>query len=318
MELLAYAAINKNEDIRSKSSSGAVFYELAEFVINKQGVVFGAKYDDEWNVVHGHANTIDEVKLFLGSKYVQSKVGNEYRYVKQYLNEGKIVLFSGTPCQIGGLYSFLGRAYDNLITVDFICHGVPSPEVWRSYLANLNSSSDITAVNFRNKDEGWLKFSLKIDFNNGDIYRKNQFDDLYMKGFLQNIYLRPSCYDCKFKGIKRQSDITLADFWGIQENYPDMFDDKGTSLLLVNSQKGNEIWKNINSKFTFISVDFEKALCNNSNAFKSVDIPVKRQLFFEKGINDFHNLDRLTKKPLKSEIKNKIVKIFKIMGWRKK
>lgn len=311
----AYALYNKNAEIRANSSSGGVFYELAKAIINQNGVVFGAKFDDEWNVVHGCAEDLEGVKAFLGSKYVQSAVGNCYKEVKAFLESGRMCLFSGTPCQIAGLKAFLKRDYNNLLTIDLICHGVPSRSVWKEYIKRQTKLGEIESINFRDKTEGWLSFSIKFRYKDNNEYRKNLNEDLFMKGFLQDIYLRPSCYNCAFKGIERKADITLADYWGVQLDFPEMFDDKGTSFVMVHSEHGNKILKEIEDNFIHKEIEPQKALAHNSAALYSAKLPKKRNVFFEKNSIDFELLEKLTKqsklKNLLSRILNKLKRIIK-------
>lgn len=278
---VVYAAINRDIGIRKYSSSGGVFFLIAKCVIEEGGVVFGAKYNDNWEVEHDFAENINDVKSFLGSKYVQSSLGNAYFKVKSFLKEDRIVLFSGTPCQIYGLKAFLGGNYSNLITVDLVCHGVPSRLVWRKYLEYRSAGREIVNVNFRDKTEGWLEFSLKIHYKNGSSYRENLHKDVYMRGFLQDIYLRPACYECKFKGLERDSDITLADLWGCSEIYPKMFDDGGTSLVMVHSVKGDQVWNSIKMKMDFCEIIDEGYQKYNPNILTSVTPNKKERNFTE-------------------------------------
>ncbi len=311
----AYALYNKNEEIREKSSSGGVFYELAKAIINKNGVVFGAMFDDEWNVVHSYAENLDDLKPFLGSKYAQSTVGTCYKDVKKFLEAGRLCLFSGTPCQVTGLKSFLGKEYNNLLTVDFICHGVPSRLVWREYVKNIGKNDEIKCISFRDKTEGWLSFSMKFEYKDGSVYRKNLNEDLFMQGFLQDIYLRPSCYSCAFKGVDRKSDVTLADYWGIQSDLPEMFDDNGTSFIMIHSESGDKILKEIEKNFVYKEINSEKPLSHNPSALYSAKLPKKRAEFFENGTIDFGLLEKLTKqsftKKLTLRILNKVKSIIK-------
>ncbi len=311
MNTVAYAAINKNDKVREKSSSGAVFYELAKRTIENGGIVYGAKYDSNWSVVHGHADTIEGLFDFLGSKYVQSNVVDEYRDAEKNLDAGKAVLFSGTPCQIEGVKCFLGKDYENLFTVDFICHGVPSPAVWKNYLDKVADGREVKDVSFRDKTEGWLRFSLRIDFSDDTQHRQTQYDDLYMKGFLQDIYLRPSCYQCRFKTIERNSDITLADYWGINKALPEMFDDKGTSLILVHSVAGKNLWKDIQSRFQSCQIDMGEVISRNPNSVSSVALPRKRTEFYEAGCDDLDRLKILTKVSVYKKIIRKMKGVVK-------
>lgn len=316
MDTVAYAAINRDDAIREKSSSGAVFYELAKRVIENGGVVYGAKYDENWAVVHGHTNTLDGLNDFLGSKYVQSSVIDEYTDAEKNLKTGRFVLFSGTPCQIEGLKCFLRKEYEKLLTVDFVCHGVPSPAVWKSYFEEIANGREVKSISFRDKTEGWIHFSLRMDFIDGSQHRQTQQDNLYMRGFLQDIILRPSCYQCRFKTIERNSDITLADYWGVNKVIPDMFDDKGTSLILIHSEVGKNLWVNVQDGFRSCQIDIGEVVERNKNAVSSVAMSSKRADFYEKGTTDFDYLNILTKIPLRRKVARKAKNVVKKMMGR--
>ncbi len=280
---LAYACMNKNEEIRLESSSGGIFTLVAEHVIDKGGVIFGACFDNRFELEHNYVKTKEELSKLRGSKYLQSKLGNSYNEVKEFLDLGQIVLFTGTPCQIAGLKSFLGdEIYDNLVTIDIICHGVPSPEVWRKYVEfrEKKSNSQAQRIAFRQKNEGWKRYSVSFSFKNNTEYFKILSEDLYMKAFLKDVCLRPSCYDCEFKTLNRQSDITLADFWGIENVLPEMDDDKGTSLIFVNSEIGQDIFNSISINMIFKEVNINEAAKYNSAAIKSVPKNPNRDNFF--------------------------------------
>lgn len=300
--LKVLAAKNPNEEIRIKSSSGGIFTMLAEKVIKEGGVVFGAKFNQDWEVIHDFTETIDGISAFRGSKYVQSFIGDNYSKVEAFLKEGKKVLFSGTPCQIAGLKLFLRKEYDNLLLVDFVCHGVPSPLVWRMYLKELVASiatknSVFTAykpenikiedIQFRDKEKGWKKYSflLKLSATQGaeknTVFFLETLDkNMFMRGFLSDLYLRPSCYKCPSKSLKSGSDITIADYWGIENVIPEFDDDKGVSLVLINTIKGENLYNllNINN----IVSDYKDALKYNSAIEKSINIPNGRNLFWLK------------------------------------
>jgi len=280
----SYACINKNEKIRLKSSSGGMFTLFAENIINKGGVVFGAAFDEELNVNHIEVVCVEDLSLIRGSKYVQSCIGDTYKKVENYLKQDRLVLFSGTPCQISGLKSYLKYDYENLIMQDIICHGVPSPYVWQRYLdfRKRTAGEDIDKnvfPSFRLKDNGWKNYSLSIKFINRKEYRKIASQDVYFKVFLNNLSLRPSCYNCHSKSLERESDITLADFWGIEEVLPEMFDDRGTSLVLVNSEKGRKLFESIADNIIYKEVDIEDAIKYNPSAIKSVICPKNRNKF---------------------------------------
>lgn len=285
----AFAAYNKNEKIREESSSGGVFTIIAEYVLNQNGVVFGACFDNEFNVVHSYIEDKKELNRFRGSKYVQSKIGDTYKQVKEFLVSGKVVLFTGTPCQVGGLLSYLGKEYSNLITHDIICHGVPSPKVWKKYIEFREKIADSQTkqISFRSKVVGWKRFSMLFSFKNDKEYYQIIGNDFYMKAFLKDGCSRPSCYNCSFKNINRQADITLADFWGIQYINPKMDDDKGTSLLIINSDKGNRIFEEIEHLLVWEEAELNKAIEHNPSMIKSVVTNDKRKLF----IKDLDNME---------------------------
>jgi len=282
-EPLAYACINNNESIRLESSSGGLFTLIAEQIIEDGGAVFGANFNENLEVEHSYVELKQELEKLRGSKYVQSKIGKTYEQAKQLLKSGRKVLFTGTPCQIGGLKSFLGKSYNNLLCVDIVCHGVPSPEVWKKYVDYRQEKARSTAqrISFRRKDEGWKRYSVSFLFKNNTEYRETLDKDLYMRAFLTNVCLRPSCYACRFKTIHRQSDITLADFWGIKSILPDMDDDKGTSLIFVNSKAGQTMIEQIADKMQFKEVDINEAIKYNPAAIKSVASNPNRGKFFK-------------------------------------
>lgn len=306
----AYACINKDDDIRMQSSSGGVFTLLAEEILQNGGVVFGAVFDEDFNVGHIAVESAEKLGELRGSKYVQSRIGIAYRRAKKYLDNGTLVLFTGTPCQISGLRAFLGREYDNLIMQDIICHGVPSPGVWQRYIKyrEKKSASATRRTFFRHKKYGWKTYSVLFEFSNSTEYEQILCKDLFMQGFLANLYLRPSCYRCHSKSLERESDITLADFWGIENVAPEMFDDRGTSLVLVNSLKGKKLFETISDKLICREVSLNEAVKYNSSAYKSVEANKKRGEFFERiDKEDFEKVVmRLTRQP---RIKRCFIKI---------
>ena len=260
-----YAATYKEDSIREKSSSGGVFYALAHNIIQQGGVVFGAVFSKDFKVEHQAIDTQEEIEKLMRSKYVQSDINDQYRLVKKHLTQGRRVLFVGSPCQVAGLQMYLQKKYENLTTVDFICHGVPSPRVWHQYLQELEKErqSKVASINFRDKSKGWGLYTLKIVFENGEILREAATENLYIRAFLQNITLRNSCFNCKSKGCY-QSDITIGDFWGIKDIHPELYSEKGVSLILVNSQKGGSFIEETPGLFLYPS-SFENAIrCNPS------------------------------------------------------
>ncbi len=300
MEIRAYAAINNDKDIRLVSSSGGIFSILAAYVLGQGGVVFGASFDEEFNVIHKYIEDIEDLQDLRGSKYVQSKIGESYKVAEAFLKSGRLVLFSGTPCQIEGLLAYLKQPYANLITQDLICHGVPSPQVWRDYLewrSALVNGARPQKIAFRAKDEGWRRFSVFFLFENNTEYRATLDKDPMMQVFLKNLCLRPSCYDCHFKTKGRRSDITLADFWGIKNVEPEMDDDKGTSLVIIQSKKGEELFKQIEEKIIAVEVDVDKAVFYNSAMIQSAKRNPKREKFLREAKSDFLNVAQKYVKP---------------------
>lgn len=265
IETRAFACKNKNEKTRMESSSGGVFTLLCEKVIENDGVVFGASLDKDMVVKHCAAQTMEECEKFKGSKYVQSQIENTYREAKKYLDEGRLVLFSGTQCQIKGLNLYLRRKYENLIALDVVCHGVPSPMVLEKHKSKIKKKykSEIKNIKFRDKRIGWHKFSFVVEFENNTEYARKASLDSYLRGFLCNLFLRPSCYECKSKNFTGKSDITLADFWGIENTNPEFADEKGISLVLVNSTNGLNIFNSILDKMEYLESDLKTALVRN-------------------------------------------------------
>lgn len=306
-DIKAYACINKDDEIREKSSSGGVFSILSEYVIQNNGAVFGSAFNENLELIHSCTESIEGLEKFRSSKYLQSKIGSTYKEVKVFLENGKNVLYSGTPCQIDGLKSYLGKDYENLICIDIICHGVPSPKVFDLYLKEFNEKfkTKFSEINFRDKFYGWKYFSLLLS-SKDKTYRKKLNQDLYMKGFLSNLYLRPSCYDCKSKTLNRSSDITIADFWGIINILPEMDDDKGTSLVLVHTEKGKQIRDYLKEKMNIKEVICSEAIKYNSAAIKSVNENPKRKLFFDELENNEQNISELINKYTKISILKKI------------
>ncbi len=239
------AAYSKDKEIRIDSTSGGVFSELAKVVFSKGGFVSGAVYTKDHTVRHMITDDSRKLPAIRSSKYLQSNMGNIYPEIQEILQRGQEVLVCGAPCQIMALYNYLGKDYDNLITCDFICRGVNSPRVFQEYLKLLEEKykSRVTKIKFKNKTYGWHFFSTKIWFANKRHYISDRYTDKFMKGYLEyNLFMRESCYSCPFKDIPRVSDITLADFWGIELLHPEMDQNLGTSMVMLNSDKGEKVF----------------------------------------------------------------------------
>ncbi len=281
----AYAAYTNHPAIQLTSSSGGLFTEFATYVIQQGGVVFGVALDEACHAVHCYAETEEELVQFRGSKYMQSVIGTAYRDAKTFLNAGRWVLFSGTPCQIAGLMSYLDRPYERLITQDLICHGVPSSAVWDSYVAS-KKKGKLTHVTFRDKTYGWSAFSIVCHYSDGTKDSARSLDDPYMQVFLKNYCLRPSCYACAYKGKHHTSDLTLADFWGIDQVAPDMNHGAGTSLVLIHTDKGRALYREILQRITAKEVDYDVSTRLNPVMYEPAYRPAKRDAFMETVISE--------------------------------
>lgn len=350
--LEVFAAKNPNEQIRMESSSGGVFTQLAEQTIEACGVVFGVKWNEHFEAVHAYTETKEGLSAFRGSKYVQSRIGDTFKQAELFLKQGRQVLYSGTPCQIAALKLFLRKDYENLLAVDFICHGTPSPGVFRWYLSeeiakeaarqsgvkiqfrsSLPISSiakadvlareqgfEIEDIRFRDKRVGWKKYSFVLSLKSlskvTTAGEKNSVSlsgivgkHAFLEGFLKNLYLRPSCYACPAKSGKSGADITLGDYWGIQNLMPELDDDRGISALTINTKKGR---KAIHSTTAELYVTPYEDLCKKNPSLKhSCLVPSKRVQFFGNTNDSFHQrIKRLCRMPLKRKIRMMAVSFF--------
>lgn len=293
-ETVAYAAINTDEQVRLNSTSGGVFSLLCNWVLERNGVIFGAAYDDDFNVVHCQIHDSSDLYKLRGAKYAQSKLGDTFVQVQAYLKNGRFVLFSGTPCQIGGLVSFVGKDYEKLILIDLICHGVPSPKVWKHYI-DYRSARDAdrqkpVSINLRSKETGWPSYCIRFDYPDGAVYSAPNSQDPYLRGFVRDLYLRPSCYNCHFKGSARLSDFTLGDYWGVWSQMPECHDGKGTSLVLIHTKKGKALWAEIAAHMQYKEAP-ATALADNPSALTSSVLTRQREQFFAHfRLEDFHTL----------------------------
>ena len=292
-----YAAWNKNEDVRRKSSSGGMFSAIAEQVLINGGYVWGAAFDENMHLTYQCVNKTDDLDKLRRSKYVQSKTGDMYSQIKNQLKTGKLVLFTGTSCHVAGLYSYLrpfAKLVDNLLTIDFVCHGVASPMVFKTYLEWLEMKYDDKVVdyNFRDKTYGtfYTVMSLATFENKGKVrlYKNN---NSYVTGMMRNLYLRDCCYDCKFNGIKRIADFTIGDFWGLGKDVPFAHQKetiKGISLLAINSCKADKFFNNyLADLINFEQRKMDEAVSGNGNYTKSSKKSPKADCFW----NDFIKAD---------------------------
>ena len=248
-ELPLYAIKNCNEFIRKDSSSGGFFTSLAEYVLEAGGVIYGAAFDDSFTLNHCRVESKSDLPKLRGSKYLQSNICNTFSQCKNDLSEDRLVLFTGTPCQISALGLFLGKEYQNLIKVEIVCHGVPSPMIFQNYLTEiLPLGSTVKSIKFRDKRESWKKYHFTVtydDWGYEKVYSECVTESLYMKGFLGDMFIRPSCFKCPAKSFKSSSDFTIADFWGQEYTFSDFDTDTGVSAVFVHTPKAKVILSNL-------------------------------------------------------------------------
>lgn len=307
-----YACYNRDEEVRLNSSSGGVFSLLAEEILSENGVVYGvAMSEDYYYAEFVRVVDMKDLGKLRGSKYLQARMGNVFFNVKEDLKSRRRVLFSGTGCQINGLKKFLQKEYDNLFCVDVICHGVPSPELWKRYVLHQESKNGkLINVNFRCKDISWNDYAMK---ENGIFISKDV--NSFMQMFLRDYCLRPSCYQCMAKELK-MSDLTIADFWGIQNVAPEMDDEKGTSLAIIRTDKGEDFFRLICAGMEVKEVSYEDAIKGNPSEYSSVKRPKERNSFFiDLYFVDFVELEKKYVNPRKmiffSKIKRYVKRIIK-------
>lgn len=308
-----YVGYSKNDEDKENTSSGGLFPVIANYILDNSGIVIGAAFNENNKLNHIAISKKSELTKLKGSKYLQSNVNDIFPYIKENVENNKI-LFVGTPCQVSGLKSYLKKDYDNLLCIDLICHGVPSPKLFDKYISELEQENNDKVVNydFRDKSTGWTTYSNTITFTNGkktELHTKNN----YMKLFLSDIALRESCYDCNFKLGNKYSDITLGDFWGVENYYPKMNNTKGVSAIIVNTNKGREVFNIIKNDLIYNVCKLEEILEKNPSLKISANYPKKRTMFFEELnyksteylVNKYKNKLPLYKRILK-KIKNTI------------
>ena len=289
MPMKAIAMWIKDKKLHRDSTSGGAFTALAKEVIHQKGVVFGAVFDKNFAVHHSWVENENELVYMRGSKYVQSYVGNSFRKAREFLKAGRLVLFTGTPCQINGLKQFLKRPYPNLLTADIICHGTPASPVFRQYLNQMEEKygSHVQSVQFRYKTDEWKEkgiaclYNMRIVFQSGDVYMKGPDDDPYLVGFFKNCMLNPACYHCFFTTPERIGDFTLADFWGYRAGSFKMVDTgKGVSLILINTERAKEIFNKISNDIDWIERPIAEAVAGNPHLSYPVSIPKEYDAFW--------------------------------------
>lgn len=255
----AYACYLKDKEDLSKSTSGGAFFAFAEYVIKMGGVAFGAAFQEDFNVHHMSADTLEGLDKLRKSKYVQSRIGDTYAETRTFLEAGRLVLFSGTPCQIAGLKSFLGKEYDLLFTVDLICHGVPNNRLLREHMETLeNTYGAVDEIQFRDKANGWSNVSVSYQLDNEKKVLRH-WEDGYFYGFNNYYFLRPCCYECRYRKMNSGADITIGDYWGIRDEHPDFWnDDEGISAIIIKSEKGKQLFEKCRETFVYCETTVKK------------------------------------------------------------
>lgn len=313
------AAINRNMRIRWNSTSGGAYTALAETMLEHGGYVSGAIYNADFSVRGYVSNNSEDLGKLRSSKYLQSSDIGVYSQIRELLRREEKVLACGTPCQMAALRSFLRKDYDNLIIVDFVCRGVNSPKVYRKYLDSLENrfGGKVVYVKAKNKELGWRNLTRKVVFDNGKVYYGVLMEDDFRRGYHTNVFCRPSCYNCRFKGFPRMADITIADYWGIEKVNKNLDNNIGTSMVLLNSKKGEAYWEQVKSKLEFEILPFEAIMGGNIALRKSIEpAKIDREKFFQD--LDTHDFEYVTQKyfPLRSSkksIKQKVKSVLKIL-----
>lgn len=263
------------------SSSGGIFAIIARKILKNKGMVFGAAFDNQMQLGHISIEDNNELYKVKGTKYIQSSIGTTFVKVKENLKKGRMILFSGTPCQIAGLKAFLNEDYDNLLCVDLICHGVPSPGVWKRYLKEQFGSNKVISMQFRNKTRGINDVTLDYTLTNGSVFRERYKESSYIQGFINNYYVRPSCFECKFKAIDRCSDITIGDFWSLKEFHPEMLNQYGVSSVIIHSKKGERWFKDCLDQLVYCVAKTEEIAIWNESLINRIDKDYYRNQFYE-------------------------------------
>ena len=297
-----YVGYAKDEDIRFNSSSGGIFTLLANYVLDNNGIVIGAAFDENNKLNHIAITNKEGLEKLRGSKYLQSGLNEIFSFVKDTVKTNK-VLFVGTPCQVAGLKAFIKNDYNNLICVDIICHGTPSPKLFDKYVKELESKNGkLLNYNFRDNSTGWDSYSNTMKYEDKKVSERNN-ENKYMRLFLSNIALRQSCYNCNFKLGNKYSDITLGDFWGVKNYYPEMYNDKGVSCIIINTKLGTELFDNIKNICEYKECKLEEIVLGNPSIKEPCKLPQKREEFFSE--IDNYSINDLTNKYVK---KSSIIK----------
>lgn len=313
-----YVCRSKDPGTVAASTSGGMFTPISRFVIEQGGVIFGVGFGKDWSVRHKMAESLDEAGEFRGSKYVQSHLGNTFQKVKKNLEEGRTVCFSGTPCQVAGLKAYLKKDYENLITVDVVCHGTPSPKLWKKYAdyQQKKNRSGLKSVNFRAKTYGYHSGSMELQFENGKKYKGSARTDYMLKSFFKEISSRPSCYQCAFKTVSRPSDLTLFDAWHVSALAPGLKDDdRGYTNVLVHTEKGKKLLETIQGELELYPADAERMIELDGIMVKNSAKPHPKRNAFMKDLNSLP-VSVLVQKYLPVSRKDRVIERMKTLIYR--
>lgn len=283
----AYLVQHKNKRILRESTSGGAFTAIAEYVINHGGIVFGAAFDKNFKVIHTYAENIDDLAKFRNSKYVQSDTGDTFRQVRSLLKAGRLVCYSGTPCQIEGLKRFLMKDYENFITVDVVCRAVPSPGVWEKYLEFINKKDLVTSVRFRDKTLGYQFSTMELKTASEKVIRGGIDTQTWLRMFFSGMIIRPSCTECRFRSRNRVSDITIWDCFNIYKLSKEFDEDCGTTRVLTHTDIGERILCECASQILIKEIEVQEAIQGVKEMTHSPSIHMRRKEFFR----DFNNME---------------------------
>ena len=313
----SYCAYNKSDEILKDSSSGGIFWLLVEYALSKGGVVYGAVAEG-FNVFHRRGETVEECAAFRKSKYLQSDTKNTYIEALTDLKAGRLVLYSGTPCQIAGLYSFLEKKYDNLITCEVVCHGVPSRAAFNKWLEELtqkNNGVRPVSMVWRDKEQGWGPNRITYSFENGRTWTCTSKENLFQKGFLHNLYLRLSCYECKYARLPRVADVSLADFWGYDGKLKEKNHNKGLSIVILSTDAGVAIFNEIKDRLICDAVEIEYVKRCSRHVWRTPKYNINRQKFFKRLPHSKFEKDVILclKPTLLSRLKNKVLRFMGVI-----
>lgn len=320
--ITAFAVKAKDEESRLKSASGGAAATFAKTVIDNGGCFSGVVYDNEFNVVHEICDNVQKIDLFRDSKYVQSDMNDIYKKIGGLLNRGKRVFATGTPCQIAALRSCFGSEKDNLILCDFVCNGVPTPNLLKKYITLLeyNENKKVRNIYLRDKTNGWQKSNVKVEFDDGSSKIISRDNCEFYNVFAFNIALRNSCYNCKFKNFNIASDITIGDYWGIDKKYPEFNDDKGCSLVMLNTERGRRFFEEAADSFDIIETGTEFAVETHPKLLKSVGKNFYRENFLSEmqKADSPQKFKNVVKKYTRNDILNKMKRKIAFLKKEKK